>query len=168
MNDYGLEMLRHNNWANLGLIEFIASLPQEVLDATAPGTYGRIRETLVHLVAAQERYTMTLSGKSPLEAIVNEKGGWPGLTTLQEVTEASGRTIEELAEKGEPGWSFRYQSVSGERWNTRASVLFAQAVHHATDHRSQIATMLSQAGIEPPDLDVWVWAGATGRETKEG
>ncbi|HEY7269326.1 MAG TPA: DinB family protein [Dehalococcoidia bacterium] len=167
MNDYGLEMLRHNNWATLGLIDFIASLPEEALDATAPGTYGRIRETLVHLVAAQERYTKTLSGKSPTEAIVNERQGWPGLTTLQEVATDSGRIVEELAEKGQSGWSFRYQSVSGERWSTQASVLFAQTVHHATDHRSQIATMLSQAGIQPPDLDVWVWAGATGREARE-
>ena len=167
MNDYGLEMLRHNNWANLGLIDFIGSLPEEVLDASTAGTYGRIRETLVHMVAAQERYVKTLSGKPPSEAIVNEARGWPGLTMLQEVTADSGRAIEELAEKGQSGWSFSYQSMSGERWHTQAAVLFAQAVHHATDHRSQIATMLSQAGIEPPDLDVWVWAGATGRERKE-
>ena len=167
MNDYGLEMLKHNNWANLGLIDFCASLPEEVLDATSPGTYGRIHETLVHLVAAQERYSKILSGKSPAEAIVNEHKGWPGLTVLQEVAGDTGQTIEELAEKGESGWSFRYQSFSGESVRTQASVLFAQAVHHATDHRSQIATMLSQAGIEPPNLDVWAWAGATGRERKE-
>ena len=167
MNDYGLEMLRHNNWANLSLIDFIGSLPEEVLDASAPGTYGRLRETLLHMVAAQERYVKTLSGKAPSEARLNESKGWPGLTLLQEVAAESGRTIEELAASGQSGWSFRYQSISGERWSTQASVLFAQAVHHATDHRSQIATMLSQAGIEPPDLDVWAWAGATGRERKE-
>jgi uncharacterized damage-inducible protein DinB len=167
MNDYGLEMLRHNNWANLGLIDFVGSLPEEVLDGSAPGTYGRIRETLVHLVAAQERYTKTLSGKPSSEAVLNERKGWPGLTMLQEVAAESGRIIEELAETGQSGWSLSYQSVSGERWSTRASVLFAQAVHHGTDHRSQIATMLSQAGVEPPNLDVWAWAGATDREREE-
>ena len=32
-----------------------------------------------------------------------------------------------------------------------------QAIHHATDHRSHIATVLSQIGIRPPDLSVWAY-----------
>jgi uncharacterized damage-inducible protein DinB len=35
-----------------------------------------------------------------------------------------------------------------------------QAIHHATDHRSQIATILSQIGLEPPDLSVWAYHAA--------
>lgn len=27
--------------------------------------------------------------------------------------------------------------------------------NHATDHRSQIATLLTQQGITPPGLDAW-------------
>jgi len=35
-----------------------------------------------------------------------------------------------------------------------------QAINHAIDHRSQIATLLSQQGIEPPDLDGWAYNDA--------
>ena len=34
-------------------------------------------------------------------------------------------------------------------------VRLAQAVHHGTDHRSQICTALTSLGIEPPFIDVW-------------
>jgi uncharacterized damage-inducible protein DinB len=36
-----------------------------------------------------------------------------------------------------------------------------QAINHAIDHRSQIATLLSQQDIEPPDLDGWSYNDAT-------
>ncbi len=40
----------------------------------------------------------------------------------------------------------------------------AQVVHHGTDHRSQVCTALTSLGIEPPEIDLWAWARATGRE----
>jgi uncharacterized damage-inducible protein DinB len=35
-----------------------------------------------------------------------------------------------------------------------------QAINHATEHRTQIRTALTQAGIEPPALDGWAWDAA--------
>jgi uncharacterized damage-inducible protein DinB len=35
-----------------------------------------------------------------------------------------------------------------------------QAINHAVDHRSHIATLLSQQGIELPDLDGWSYNDA--------
>jgi uncharacterized damage-inducible protein DinB len=40
----------HNTWANLRLLDFCAGLSDEQLDASAPGTFGRVRATLVHIV----------------------------------------------------------------------------------------------------------------------
>jgi uncharacterized damage-inducible protein DinB len=49
-----LEMFRYKTWATLRLIESCQGLADEHLDATTPGTYGTIRETLHHLVDAEE------------------------------------------------------------------------------------------------------------------
>ena len=38
----------------------------------------------------------------------------------------------------------------------------AQVVHHGTDHRSQVATALTNVGIEPPAMDAWDWGEALG------
>lgn len=56
-----LELYRHKTWATLRLIEYCQSLADEHLDATIPGTYGTIRETLRHLVGAEESYLSTLT-----------------------------------------------------------------------------------------------------------
>lgn len=39
-------------------------------------------------------------------------------------------------------------------------VVLIQAINHGIDHRSQMATLLSQQNIEPPDLDGWSYNDA--------
>jgi hypothetical protein len=42
-------------------------------------------------------------------------------------------------------------------------VLIAQALYHGTAHREQICAILTGFGLEPPDVQVWAYADATGR-----
>jgi len=35
------------------------------------------------------------------------------------------------------------------------TIILTQAINHATEHRSQIMAILTQLGIQPPDLDGW-------------
>ena len=58
------ELFRHNLWANLTLIDLCLTLPEEILETNVPGTYGGIRETLTHVVGAEERYLLALAGGS--------------------------------------------------------------------------------------------------------
>jgi uncharacterized damage-inducible protein DinB len=48
----------------------------------------------------------------------------------------------------------------GEMYEMPVSLFLVQAINHATDHRTQIKTALTQAGIEPPELDGWNWDDA--------
>ncbi len=56
--DEGLitELFRHNTWANLKLLDACRSLGDEHLDANVPGTFGSIRDTLLHIVGAEVSY----------------------------------------------------------------------------------------------------------------
>ncbi len=51
--------------------------------------------------------------------------------------------------------------------HSTVGVRLAQAIHHGTDHRSQVCTALTTLGIEPPEIDVWAYARASGRERAE-
>jgi len=42
-------------------------------------------------------------------------------------------------------------------------IRIAQVIHHGTDHRSQVCTILTTLGIEPPLIDVWDFADQDGR-----
>jgi uncharacterized damage-inducible protein DinB len=38
-----------------------------------------------------------------------------------------------------------------------ASLILTQAINHATEHRAQVTTILTQQGVEPPDLSGWAY-----------
>jgi uncharacterized damage-inducible protein DinB len=83
------EVFRHNLWANLILLDLCATLPDEVLDTNVPGTYGNIRETLPHLVGAEERYLAALiAGPERRNPTLEQTA--PDLATLREHARQSG------------------------------------------------------------------------------
>ena len=72
MNRTLLELYRHKTWATLRLIEHCQGLADEHLDATILGTFGTIRDTLQHLVAAEEGYFWGLTGERLAEPLPDE------------------------------------------------------------------------------------------------
>jgi uncharacterized damage-inducible protein DinB len=51
----------------------------------------------------------------------------------------------------------------GSETHAPMGIRLAQALHHGTDHRSQICTALTMLGVEPPYIDVWDFGGDDGR-----
>ena len=52
---------------------------------------------------------------------------------------------------------------AGYQRDATIGIRLAQALHHGTDHRSQICTALTTLGVEPPAIDVWEFGAQTGR-----
>ena len=150
-----IEFYKHNTWANLRLIDVCAVLPDEQLDATAPGTFGSIRDTLVHLIAAQERYLAAITGEEPANPL-RRNGGFPGFLELRE---RAHRTGEGLVTRVEHADSIPtvHTIWHGEPLSLPTFVFFVQAINHATEHRAHVATILGALGIEPPGLDGWTY-----------
>ncbi len=59
------DFFTYNLWANLRLLDACAHLSDAQLDATTKGTFGSVRETLMHLFAAEEGYVRALTGTIP-------------------------------------------------------------------------------------------------------
>ncbi|MCK6460104.1 MAG: hypothetical protein L6Q95_09455 [Planctomycetes bacterium] len=53
--------------------------------------------------------------------------------------------------------------LDAEAYECSASVVVAQALHHAYAHREQIRAGLKDLGVKPPDLQPWDYALETGR-----
>ena len=51
----------------------------------------------------------------------------------------------------------------GSESHAPVGIRIAQALHHGTDHRSQICTALTTLGVEPPAIDAWDFAAKDGR-----
>lgn len=154
------ELFRHNLWANLRLLDACAGLTEEQLDATAPGTYGRIRDTLLHILACEEIYVNLLAGREPVYTL-SAAGGFPSFDELRQRARRSGEELIRLAAQIEPTQVFRGTWLTKPRsWKDRpysiqAAIPLIQAINHGAEHRSHVATALSQIGIRPPALDAW-------------
>jgi uncharacterized damage-inducible protein DinB len=72
------DFFKYNLWANLRLLDACAHLTDAQLDATMIGTFGSVRETLMHLFSAEEGYARSLTGTSPTP-LLKELTTFPGL-----------------------------------------------------------------------------------------
>lgn len=70
----------------------------------------------------------------------------------------SGEELIAIAEHWEPSQVLQL-SYQGQSYEVPAIFVLIQAVNHASDHRSQVATLLSQQDITPPELDGWAYYG---------
>ena len=154
-----VELFRHNLWANLRLLDACGELSEEQLDAIAAGGYGSIRDTLTHMIAAEERYLARLTGKQaegPLQRGPSYSEAFLGIPVLREHATRSGEGLMAVAPRVGPSDMVR-QQWEGQEMEYKASLLLIQAINHATEHRTQIKTILSQHGVEPPELDGWTY-----------
>jgi uncharacterized damage-inducible protein DinB len=59
-------------------------------------------------------------------------------------------------------WLVRHRP-DGSETHATVGIRLAQALHHGTDHRSQVCTILTNLGVEPPAIDVWDYGIANDR-----
>jgi uncharacterized damage-inducible protein DinB len=150
----------HHVWATLRLVDSCLALSPEQLETAVPGTYGSIIETVRHLVGADAAYLSLLSDGR-----------------VSEIEEA-GMDLAELRvamDRNGPGWaSLLEQDLDvdavvvrhrddGSESLAPMGIRLAQALHHGTDHRSQVCTALTLLGVEPPAIDAWDFADERGR-----
>ena len=163
MSDDLLDPLRHNAWATKELLAFCGALTPDQLQAEAPGTYGTILSTLQHIIGADGRYGFRLAGIDPRTQPSPEDVD--DLSELSRMAEDRARSWDELATSHfDPERIVRAVDMeTGELYEVRAGVLVAQALNHGNEHRAQIYTILTTIGVDPPELDGWHYAMATGR-----
>ncbi len=160
MDDVVSELFRHNLWANLRLLDTCRALSAAQLQATVPGTYGSVHHTLWHIIACEERYAALLTGAWP-ERPLGELRRAPPLDELATCAQRAGATLLRAAREAEPGRVLR-GVWQGRPYALPATVPLLQAINHSTEHRAQVAVVLSRQGIAPPELDAWAYHAAGG------
>lgn len=159
MDEMLREAFRHNTWASKRLIAFCRDLTAEHLASTTQGTYGSILETLNHVIASEAGYLPRTKVNRP---------AWAGDDRdIQGLDELDTR-VDELALLWEvyltdPLDARHVLVLDAGAYEAQSSIPIVQALHHGNVHREQVCAILTSLGIEPPDLQAWTWAEATGR-----
>jgi uncharacterized damage-inducible protein DinB len=153
----------HNLWANLRLLECCAALSPEQLDAGMPGAYGSIRDTWEHIALAERRYFTRISTGKPYE----RREDAPPLTQseMADSLRESGAGLIAWAPRVQPGDAVEID-WDGTLTLVPRAILLTQAINHATEHRAQIMAILTQQGIDHPNLDGWSYFEAGGEQAR--
>jgi uncharacterized damage-inducible protein DinB len=162
--DLVAEFLRHNTMMNGRILHACRGLSPEQVDATVVGTYGTIGATLVHVANSQHGYAARFLGTERPERLPEDP--FPGFEALEDRLRTGDALLEEAAARVEAGDEHEVE-VTGDdppgTWRMAGSLLLLQAVNHGTEHRSQVATILTTLGIEPPGMDGWEYFFAADR-----
>ena len=160
-------MFAHNGWANLKLLDFCEKLSDQQLDTTAIGCFGTIRDTLWHIVGAEVSYVHRVNGKLPPRPI--SRGVFPGFAVVKDVARWTNDELLKLALAGRKD-TMVTESEQGLACEYTLASLMMQAINHANEHRAQVAAIITQLGMEPPDMSGWQYMVDTGefREWKIG
>jgi uncharacterized damage-inducible protein DinB len=152
-------MLRHMAWANATLIAWLSKLSEGELALAAPQNEWSAGRILDHLVNSAGGYATRLDGGSRLQQP-------EPMTSAGQLAERASRLAgydaRLRAHAAQPEGRAAY--AGDDRTFARSTVL-AQAIHHATEHRAQIAGALATNGVNAIDLDeldVWAYGEAEG------
>lgn len=154
-------LFRHMAWANARLFATLQTLPEEVYGYREPGNDWTVGMTLLHLVEAAGFYVARLGiaphADLPFDVVATHAQVRVAAAACA-TADAHLRTAAQLPD----GMVARQDDPTQKR--ARSTVL-AQAIHHATEHRAQIAGALVANGCKAVDLDaldVWALGDAEG------
>jgi uncharacterized damage-inducible protein DinB len=147
-------LYRYNAWANARVLAAAGGLDHERLLAPGDGC-DSIRDTLVHVFAAQWLYLERWHGRSP--RAMPAAAEFPDVAAMRarwdEIERATaafvaGLTAARLDEV------VAYTNFQGERWAYPLWQQMTHQVNHATQHRSEAAVLLTRYGRSPGGLDL--------------
>lgn len=164
MNLEGIRLLdAYNRWANARILDQAEKLTPEQLLEPNNRSFGSIRDTLVHLMETEYFWSgLIWPGKAididwePFEFDPND---YPDVASIRarwaDIAAGLDTFIDELTPEGENSpdrivvWTDNGPLLRRRLWPSMLSVAL-----HATQHRTEIAMMLTGFGHSPGDLDL--------------
>lgn len=151
----------HNLWANLTLLETFRAATEEQLAHFAPGTYGPVAATLLHMLSGEQSYVWRLNGEERPDRLQTEHA-WPGIDALLDHARWSGDRLRALAASASPTDTVLVHDDE-QGYHINAGIVLVQAINHATEHRAHVCAALTSQGLALREIDGWNWAEATPR-----
>jgi uncharacterized damage-inducible protein DinB len=143
-------LLDYHYWARDRLLEAVAPLSSDDYTRDRGSSFKSIRDTVVHIYAAEWAWHSRWTGTSPTALLTSD--AFPDVNAIRTAWIALEAKVRAFVEgEGEAGVSrvFTYKLLSGQDGATTLGEMVQHVVNHASYHRGQVTTMLRQSGAQP-------------------
>ena len=155
-------LARFNRWANGLIYDASATLPDSERKRDRKAFFGSLHNTLDHILLVDRLYTARIEGRehgiTRLDQLL-----YDDFDALRRARQAEDehliRLVDGFGEARLPT-VVSYKFLDGQPAQTPVELIFLTLFNHQTHHRGQAHNMLSQAGIDPPELDIINFPGA--------
>jgi uncharacterized damage-inducible protein DinB len=144
-------MLDYHYWARDRLLDALGVLSAEQYNKDLGSSFKSIRETVVHIYAAEWAWCSRWNGTSPTALLSSEP--FPDAASIRQAWSENEARVRAFAEGlGESGITtvIEYKLLNGTSGATPFWQMLQHVVNHASYHRGQVTTMLRQIGAAPP------------------
>ena len=162
------KLLKHSAWANQEIIGEIAKLSKEALHAYSVNPEWTVGSIVRHIASATNWYVWRLLDReafTPEEKVFWDARlrdcdeGAPAMQDLAFVLQVLKDSDAWLLEQSRLPDADVPREFRGEQHVFKRSTILSQAVHHATEHRSQAVSALEVRGFPSINLDNYdVWS----------
>ena len=142
-------------WANKKLFPVILQLTPDEFTKSVAGSYGSIRNTLVHVLSAEWGWLSRCGGKERPARL--NPADYPTAESLIEMwTKVEGYMREFLSKLRDEDLARDavYANEKGEKRAMPFGELMQHGANHGVHHRGQVMLMIRELGHKPVDVDI--------------
>ena len=150
----------YNRWATERVLDAAARLTHEQFLAPGTAGHGSVRDTLVHVIGTHRGWLSWWDGSLPVDEAYNlrlEPDDVRDLDAIRAVWEEVERQTEAFVSRLTDGDAARVYARGD--WRMPLWRMMLHVANHSTQHRSEVAAMLTDASHSPGDLDLLYYPG---------
>ena len=155
-------LFEYSNWANEKFFDVLSQLTDEQFIRPVAGSYGSIRNTLVHVLSAEWGWLDRCGGTARGPAL--NPSDYPTLASVRscsrEVEEYVREFLASLRDQ-DLERSVEFSIGNGPKQVMRLGELMHHAAIHGVHHRGQVALLLRSLDYTPGNVDILLYYGRT-------
>jgi uncharacterized damage-inducible protein DinB len=143
----------YHRWANRRLCDHATGLGEELAEREVGPqfSYPNVRGMLAHIYGADALWLSRWKGSSPSVVPGGEIATLAALRERWDVLEAEQRAFLEGLTPADLTRTIHYKNTQGKPFQLALGPLLQHVAHHATHHRSEVATMITILSGSPPE-----------------
>lgn len=158
MLEYIQTLYDYHYWSNQRILDTVEQISETQLNAPTQNGYASMRVTLVHTMNAEWLWRSRWQGVSP--TVILSERDFPTLASISarwQQEEEEMRALLAPLKESDLATSFTYQDTKGVPHTLALWQMLVHVVNHGTQHRSEVAFMLTALDHSPGDLDMSVF-----------